>query len=355
MKTLSMKCAMLPILLLAFPLHAQTLVSDQPQSRTVLLEEYSAVNCGNCPAAHALSASWAQQYPSRFVAVEVHGGGLAIPSGDQPDFQNQWASGLWSFYGVNSQPRGAIDRIPVSGNVVVSTSAWANAINSALALPSPVNIGLASTFEPGPRTLTVDVELFYTGDGPGGNDRISVLLKENHLIGYQQDYINGAQAAYDHNNILRAYITDLWGDEVTATTQGTLVSRTYTYTVPEAWDIANCEVVAFVSEYQGEIYQARSVMADGGFTTVVSELTSPRANTTLPFPVPASDRVFIPLSADETNAMIRVVDELGREVDSERSSAVQAEFDVRAWMSGMYSFSVVGSKGMRTGRFVILH
>lgn len=82
MKTLYIKCAMLPCVLLALPLHAQTLVSDQPQSRTVLLEEYSAVNCGNCPAAHTQSASWAQQYPSRFVAVEVHGGGLAIPSGD---------------------------------------------------------------------------------------------------------------------------------------------------------------------------------------------------------------------------------------------------------------------------------
>lgn len=313
------------------------------------------MNCGNCPAAHAQSASWAQQFPSRFVSVEVHGGGLAVPSGDQPDFRNQWASALWSFYGVNSQPRGAIDRIPVSGNVVVSASAWTNAISSALKLSSPVNVGLAADFDPGPRTLTVDVELFYTGDGPGGNDRISVLLKENHLIGYQQDYINGAQSAYDHNNILRAYITDLWGDEVATTTQGTLVSRSYTYTVPEAWDIANCEVAAFVSEYQGEIYQARSVIADGGFTMAVSELATPVSQVALPFPVPASDRVFIPLSANENQAMIRIVDNLGREVASERTSALQTEFDVRTWVSGVYSFNVVGPQGTRTGRFVVEH
>ena len=342
-------------LLLTLPVHAQTLVSDQPQDRTVLLEEYSAINCGNCPAAHAQSASWAQQYPSRFVAVEVHGGGLAIPSGGQPDFRNQWASDLWWFYGVNSQPRGAIDRIPVSGNVVVSASAWTNAITNALALPSPVNIGLASTFEAGPRTLTVDVELFYTSEGPGENDRISVLLKENHIIGYQQDYVNGAQSAYDHNNILRAYITDLWGDEVTTTAQGTLVSRSYAYTVPEAWDIANCEVVAFVSEYQGEIYQARSVIADGGFTMAVGGLATPMSQVALPFPVPASDRLFIPLSADETQATIRIVDNLGREVASERSSGIQAEFDVRAWVPGVYSFSVAGRKGSRAGRFAVQH
>lgn len=349
-----MKCATIPIVLLAFPLRAQTLVSDQPQDRTVLLEEYSAVNCGNCPAAHAQSASWAQLYPSRFVAVEVHGGGLAIPSGDQPDFRNQWASGLWSFYGVNSQPRGAINRIPISGNVVVSTSAWTNAINNALALSSPVNIGLASTFDPGTRTLTVDVELYYTGDGLAGSDRICVLLKENHLIGYQQDYINGAQSAYDHNNILRAYITDLWGDEVSTTAQGTLVSRSYTYTVPEAWDIANCDVVAFVSEYQGEVYQARSVMADGGFTMAIAPGSIEAA--TPPFPVPASDLTVIPLSTAEAQAMVRISDNMGRAVFSGRSASGAVVLDVRAWPSGVYSFNITGAMGAsRSGRLVVQH
>jgi len=204
-----MRPTILLSVLLPLLTNAQGMVSQEPSNRTVLLEEYTAINCGNCPAGHALAETQLQLHPGNLVAVELHGGGLAIPNPGQQDFRNQWATALWSFYGVYAQPRGAIDRIPVSGNVVVSTSAWVNAINNALALPSPVNIGLATSFDPGPRTLTVDVELFYTGDGPGGNDRISVLLKENQLVGYLQDYINGAQAAYDHNNVLRGCITDL--------------------------------------------------------------------------------------------------------------------------------------------------
>ena len=339
------------LLMLTLPVHAQTLVSDQPQDRTVLLEEYSAINCGNCPAAHVQSASWAEQFPSRFVAVEVHGGGLAIPGSGQPDFRNQWATDLWSFYGVQSQPRGSVDRIPVSNSVVVSTSAWTNAINNALALPSPVNLGLASTFEAGPRTLTVDIELFYTSDSPGENDRISVLLKENHIIGYQQDYVNGAQSAYDHNNILRAYITDLWGDEVTTTAQGTLVSRTYPFTVPETWDIANCELVAFVSEYQGEIYQARSVMADGGFTTAVAD-PAVEANH-LPYPVPASDRLFIPLGKDEAGATVRLMDTAGRTVLETARASGPGEINVAQLENGSYCFSVISEHGQRCGRIVV--
>lgn len=51
-----------------------------------------------------------------------------------------------------------------------------------------------------------------------------------------------------------------------------MVERTFTVTVPAAWNIANCEVTAFVSEYQSEVYQARTVAADGGFTLVAGSL-----------------------------------------------------------------------------------
>jgi len=350
-----MKYATLPVLLFAGPMHAQTLVDDQPQARTVLLEEYAAIHCGNCPVGHALAASLISAHPGRVTAVELHGGGLAEPGPGEPEFRSEWSTALWSHYGVASQPRGSINRIPVGGQTVISTSGWTNAAVNALALPSPANIGLASTFDPDPRTLTVSVELYYTGDSPGGSDRLSVFLKENHLFGYQQDYQNGAHADYDHENILRAYITDLWGDEVTMTDQATLVSRTYTFAVPEAWDIANCEVVAFVSEYQAEIYQARSVMANGGFTTAVPDVHAQEAPVALPFPVPASDRVFIPLSDSGTHSMIRVSDNLGREVLLNRLSADHAEFDVRAWPAGVYSFSIASEGGMRNGCFVVQH
>ena len=340
-------------LFLPLGVSAQDLVSQEPQDRTVLLEEYTAINCGNCPAGHVVGYGLLAAHPGTAVAVELHGGGLAEPSGGQPEFRTTWSTALWSHYGVNSQPRGAINRIPVNGQTVISTTAWTNAVNGALALPSPVNIGISSTFDAGPRTLTVNVELYYTQDGLGGNDRIAVLLKESHLIGYQQDYQNGAQADYDHKNVLRAYLTDLWGDEVATTTQGTLVSRTYTFTVPEGWDIANCEVVAFVSEYQGEIYQARAVGADGGFTTAIADYSA-KADL-LPYPVPASDHIFIPLSVNEAGAIIRLTDSAGRTVlQTTRTSGLRA-LDVATVESGSYLVSIISGSGNRAARVLVQH
>ncbi|MCB0784079.1 MAG: Omp28-related outer membrane protein, partial [Flavobacteriales bacterium] len=122
--------------------------------------------------------------------------------------------------------------------------------------------------------LDITVELFYTSDSPGGNDYIHVLVKEDHLTGWQTDYGNGNQPNYDHTEVMRAYATPVWGDEVTTTTAGSSVTRTYSLAVNAAWTLANLEVVAFVGEYQGQVYQAREVMADGGTTLVVGELTS---------------------------------------------------------------------------------
>lgn len=60
-------------------------------------------------------------------------------------------------------------------------------------------------------------------------------------------------------------ITGQWGDEITATTQGTLITRTYTYEVPVHYNsiftnVAELEVVAFVTESTQEIVSGNGAM-----------------------------------------------------------------------------------------------
>ena len=350
-----MRHTIILFLLLALRAQGQTLVSEQPQQRTVLLEEYTAINCGNCPAGHALAASLVAANPGQVTVVAVHGGGLAIPGPGQPDLQSAPGMALWQHYGVSSQPRAAINRLPVNGQTVVSTSQWANAVSNALSFASPVNIGASSSFDPGPRLLTVDVELLYTSDSPGAADRITVELVQDHIIGYQQDYQNGAQANYDHVHVLRASITDLWGDEVTNTTAGSFVQRSYSFTVPAEWDIADCGVVAFVSEYQGEVFQARSVAADGGFTTGEEEGTLSADVPEPPFPSPAVDHVFFPTGLTERPGQLRIIDSSGRLLKSIPIGKAPLHMDVRDLRSGIYMFTIEGMNRTRTGRFVVAH
>ncbi len=327
---------------------SQDLVSTEAGLRSALLEEFTAIHCGNCPAGHALAAAIEAAHPGQVVQVELAGGSLSVPNAGEPDLRTSWSLELWSHYAVATQPRALIGRSPYSGLTVISTGNWSNAVDALLQLSSPVNIGVASHYDAGTQTLNVDVEAYYTADSPGAADRLCVLIKENHIIGYQQDYMNGAHSDYDHVNVLRAYITPLWGDEVENTIAGSLVQRSYAFDIPEEWDIANCEVVAFIGEYQGEVYQAREVDAQDGSTGVNAPITALPALRA--FPVPATTTVFFPTDATTTTGLT-VMDQSGRVVIRTTIMPRSGLFalDVTQLSTGVYTCV---TDGVRT-RFIV--
>lgn len=251
----------------------QSLVGTEAQLRTGLLEDFTGINCVNCPDGHAVMASVAAAAPGRVSLVGVHAGGFATPGAGQLDLRTPFGTSLNSFYGVNAYPTGMVNRRPYNGTLVMGRGSWASAMDAVLALPSPVNLGVESQYDASAQLLTVVVQAHYTADGTGGDDRISVLLTENHIIGYQ----SGGSANYDHKHVLRTYLTELWGDPMGASTAGSSVERTYTFPVPAGWNMDNCEVTAFVSEHQGEVYQARTVAAVGGTTLITGLLAEDAA------------------------------------------------------------------------------
>lgn len=268
MKHLFSVSALLPSL--AF---GQSLVTTVGQNRTVLLEDFTGIHCGYCPEGHAIAASLEAANPGRVSTVGVHAGGFAVPSGGEPDFRTPEGNTLDSYYNIQGYPAGIINKHAFDDGYEQGRGAWEGDVAEILALSSPVNLGVESSYDAGTQQLTVHVQLYYTGDSPGGADRISVLITENHLNGPQVDYgPAGNHANYDHKHVLRDYITDLWGEEVTTTTAGTWVDRTYTFTLSPSWNVTNCDVVAFVGEYQSDVYQARTVPADGGTTLVIGNL-----------------------------------------------------------------------------------
>lgn len=250
----------------------QSLVYTTPENRTALLEEFTAIHCGYCPEGHVISANLEATLKDRIVVVGVHAGSLAVPQAGQPDFRTSWGTTLDSMFNTVGYPSAPVNRRAYSGALDLNRGQWEAAANAVLGLSSPVNLGMESSYDAGTHQLTVHVHALYTADSPGGNDRLSVLIKENHIDGFQEDYTYGAHPHYDHVNVLRAYITPTWGEDVGSHVAGDEVDRTYTYTIPSAWNIANCDAVAFIGEYQSEVYQARSVAAVDGTTLVIGDL-----------------------------------------------------------------------------------
>ena len=243
-----MKQALLLLAALPAMAQGQSLVSTSNQNRTVLLEDFTGIHCGYCPEGHVIAAALEAQHGPHIAVVGVHAGPYAAPATGEPDFRTTDGTAIDSYFTIGGYPAGVISRHLFNGADDLGRGAWEGAVNEMLALPSPVNLGVASAFDAGTRELTVTVELLYTADSPAGEDFISVLLTENGIIGPQTDYgPSGNHTDYAHNHVLRTYITPTWGAAVGTTTQGPSVIRTYTFTVPEEWNAANCDVVAFVS------------------------------------------------------------------------------------------------------------
>jgi hypothetical protein len=140
--------------------------------------------------------------------------------------------------------------------------------------------------------LTIDVEVYYTAAGGGGNDHLSVLLTESDIIGFQAS----GGANYAHQHVLRSFLSPLWGDELTSNTAGALEQRSYTFTVPTNWNINNCGVVAFVSEFQGEVHNAVEVGANNMATGLQDDADM---TALLVYPQPATDRLHVAFNSTE--------------------------------------------------------
>lgn len=253
---------------------AQSLVSTSPQNRTVLLEDYTGVNCQYCPDGHVIMDALKEAEPERMVLLGIHAGGFAVPSPTQFDFRTTWGTTMNNFFAVNSYPAGVLDRhtFPAPAGLAQGRGYWETSAQALYSMSSPVNLGVSTTYDAGTRELVVKVELLYTDNSPGGNDYINVLIKEGGFIGSQISTA-GNIPNYQHDNVFRVNITDTWGDEVTGTNAGSSVIREYTYTLPETYVAENCDVIAFVGEYQSDIYQAREVPLTGGTTLVIGDLT----------------------------------------------------------------------------------
>lgn len=249
-------------------LNAQSLVSTEPQLKNAVLEEFTGIYCGYCPDGHVIAAELLENNPGRAVVIAIHQGSFATPNPGDPDYTTPWGDALADQAGVTGYPNGTVNRhVFMGGATAMGRGDWTPSANIIMQEVSPVNVGIESSYEESTRELTVNVELYYTADAAEASNFINVALIQSHIFGPQSS--GGAGNNYEHMHMLRDMITGQWGDEISETTEGSFVERTYTYTVPEEFNdveciVEDCEVVVFVAETHQEILSGDVVHAIGG-------------------------------------------------------------------------------------------
>ncbi|MBE0646678.1 MAG: Omp28-related outer membrane protein [Bacteroidales bacterium] len=234
---------------------AQHFVPIEPLDKNAILEEFTGVNCPNCPAGHQVMAQILASNPDRAFCVAYHpfNSSYTTPYPGDPDFRRHYADSLYMtpYCGTSRfMPSSFIQRRLWSPpERLMSRSVWAAHANTIMAEPSPMNVGMATSFDPGTSTLTVVVDIYYTEDFPGEHN-LMVTLAENDLVSNQ----SGGTYPYIHKHTFREAFVGQWGDPiVTDATAGTFYRRTFTYNYSGTdYIMENCELLAFVLDNSTE-------------------------------------------------------------------------------------------------------
>ncbi len=266
----------------------QTLVTTQPTNKNVVLEDYTGIHCQYCPDGDVISESILENNPGRVSVISIHQGTYAVPGAGEPDYRTPFGDPLAAQTGLSGYPAGTVNRhVFIGGITALGRGDWTSSSNTILGEVSPVNVGVTSDFDTISRLLTVHVELYYTANSAASTNYINVALTQNHVFGPQTG--GGAGNNYEHMHMLRYLVTGQWGDPVTTTTTGTLVERTYTYTIPAAYIsvpcvVPHCQVVAFVTESHQEIISGDVVDAIGGTNLYIGDISTTDSTMVLGFP-----------------------------------------------------------------------
>ncbi len=212
--------------------------------RKVVLEDYTGTWCGFCPRVVAAIDS-IRVLTNDIAVVAIHETANSNP--DPMHFPQ--VQDLKDEFGVDGLPAARINRTSSWGppyetggiiGVAGSNTDFAIAIKSQL-------IG---------SNLTVEVKVVYEeGSTPG--DKLVVYLVENGILHDQTNYFNTDETSpfyglgnpipnFEHNDVLRMSLTQVFGDNITATGALDTYTRNFNTTIPSEYNANNLGFVVMV-------------------------------------------------------------------------------------------------------------
>ncbi|AFL80026.1 Outer membrane protein Omp28 [Aequorivita sublithincola DSM 14238] len=260
-------------LLLVANSFSQTIVSTSPQNQNVIFEEFTGIHCTFCPSGHTISQALQDANPDRVSLIYIHQGGYANPGNGEPDFRTQWGNAIvnqtYSGSGFG-YPSATVNRhifpgrsMASGGGTAMARPYWVISANETMAKVSPVNLAVEASIDVQTNVMTVHVEGYYISDSPETTNLLNVALLQNNTKGPQTG--GGAGNNYIHMHRLVEMITGQWGELINNTTANTFVDRTFTYTIPTAYNdvptvLEDMEVVAYISNTNQEIPTGHSTL-----------------------------------------------------------------------------------------------
>jgi len=236
-----------------------------PQARRVMVEEFTGVRCINCPGGSVEIENLLNIHGERLIAVSIHAEFFANPYPENMfDFRTPEGEFIINFLGLpEAYPAAVIDRKQFSGESdlqLVGSGAWAGKIGQQLEETAKVSLELDNTYDAASRLLTVNLA-GQAIESVNEEVRFTVMITESGIVDAQltPESSPGKDLDYVHKHVLRKILTAFDGNVISPSiAAGESFNETVSFTIPDEWAVANCEVIAFahLAESSKEILQA---------------------------------------------------------------------------------------------------
>ncbi len=232
--------------------------------RNFLLEEFTGHQCPNCPVGSREAKLLKEFYGDRLVIISIHAGWFANPMGStfSYDFRTPEGNELNTFFGIEQNPVGLVNRVEFENSLILGPSAWGSAM--AVLKDSEPDFKLALQLNQSSGNYTLEAEATALSNLDQEYFLVAVVTEDG-IIKPQKvndpDYPDGYIPDYEHNHVLRKGLTNIWGDKLNEEnlSSGQSIQKTYTFSADSEWDTNNCHIVAYVMNQNLEVLQAQEI------------------------------------------------------------------------------------------------
>ena len=209
--------------------------------RKHLIEHFTGDQCGYCPYGMYSIVDYLETAKTPTIWVSHHAGF------NQDEFTIAESLKLVSALGVSGAPAMAMNRSQQEPGLIFHPG-YLPEITIKDSKKAAMSVNIQHSYNAASRKMdiTVSGESSFATDG---KFLLSVLVKENRLVGKQADYYyawgDDMWKEFMHARVIRGMLTPAMGDTIVMKNQS--YSKTYSYTIPAGWVAENCCVVAYVT------------------------------------------------------------------------------------------------------------
>jgi hypothetical protein len=233
--------------------------------RRVLVEEFTGVQCVNCPEGSKRLEELVAQHGEYVIPVSIHAGFFSPPYNESLyDFRTPEGTNLEAnlLGPVAGYPAATINRRRFNGEneLPLTLRKWSGYIVQELLETPKVEVDISTEYDTTSRILNVEVALDFI-ENITDKVGISVMILETDIADVQLTP-QGKQLDYKHKHALRTMLTEYSGDNIAdaQAVQGARPTFNYAFRVPNEWNDKKCSVVAFVNKKSGglDVLQANT-------------------------------------------------------------------------------------------------